>query len=102
VGDPTLHRFFVLHFALPFVMVALVIGHIVLLHSYGSSNPLGVNRDVGRVPFHPYFTVKDLVGVGVAFGALAVLVLVLPHLTTEPDNFIEANPLVTPTHIKPE
>ena len=72
------------------------------LHQTGSSNPLGVRRDSGRVPFHPYYVVKDLVGVMVMILRLGIVVLLSPDLFLEPENYIPANPLVTPTHIKPE
>ena len=72
------------------------------LHQTGSNNPLGLNRDIGRVPFHPYYTVKDLVGIVITMVLLGLIVLLYPDIFVEPENFIPANPLVTPNHIKPE
>jgi len=72
------------------------------LHQTGSNNPLGVNCDRTRVPFHPYYRVKDLVGFFVFFLFAGLIVLLIPDLFVEPENFIPANPLVTPNHIQPE
>jgi ubiquinol-cytochrome c reductase cytochrome b subunit len=102
VRDATLHRFFVFHFLLPFILVVLSGVHLIFLHLTGSTNPLGVNGDMGRVPFHPYFRIKDLFGVSLAVMGLGLVVYVYPDLFVEPENFIPANPLVTPNHIKPE
>lgn len=102
VNDATLHRFFVFHFALPFILVVLVMVHLVLLHRTGSRNPLGVRRDAVRVAFHPYYVWKDLVGVGVVLGGMLYISLLRPDLFLEPENYIPANALVTPAHIKPE
>lgn len=102
VNDATLHRFYRLHYLLPFVLIALTGTHLLFLHAGGSRNPLGLDRGVGRVPFHPYYTWKDLVGV---WGALVVIfgvALLVPDLFLEPENYVPANPLVTPAHIKPE
>ena len=87
---------------MPFVLVALVGVHLIFLHTTGSSNPLGVRRDRMRVPFHPYYVWKDLVGVVVVMGLMLVVRLLLPDLFLEPENYIPANPLRTPAHIKPE
>lgn len=102
MNDATLHRFFVLHFLLPFVLIVLVVCHLVFLHRTGSGNPLGLNSDRARVPFHPYYVWKDLVGVCIALGFMAVVRLLAPDLFLEPENYTPANPLVTPAHIKPE
>lgn len=102
MGTPTLQRFFVLHFMLPFLIVGGVMAHLVALHRRGSRNPLGIDRDVAAVPFHPYYTSKDFVGyVGVLL-ALRFVVFFWPDMFAEPENFTKANPLVTPAHIKPE
>lgn len=101
VGGATLNRFFVIHFLVPLVMVPLVIGHMLLLHDTGSSNPLGRRRG-SNVPFHPYMTSMDLlnfVGWVTVFGGVVFL---FPHLLGCPDNFEKANPLKTPIHIQPE
>lgn len=102
VNDATLHRFYVFHFLLPFVLAVLGVCHLVFLHRTGSRNPLGVRRDSAKVPFHPYYVWKDFVGFMVVFGLMSVVTLLTPDLFLEPENYIPANPLVTPAHIKPE
>jgi len=104
VDNPTLNRFFALHYLFPFLIVGVVILHLVALHQHGSNNPLGIERKAPRdsIPFHPYYTVKDLFGLGI-FGTLwAYFVFFNPDFFGEPDNYIPANPLVTPPHIVPE
>ena len=98
----TLTRFFAFHFVVPFVVVALVFIHLLFLHQSGSNNPLGLSLRVDKVPFHPYFTYKDLAGFSSAFLFFGVLVLLFPWALGDPENFIPANPLVTPVHIQPE
>uniref|UniRef100_A0A2P2ICJ6 Cytochrome b n=1 Tax=Hirondellea gigas TaxID=1518452 RepID=A0A2P2ICJ6_9CRUS len=95
-------RFFTLHFLLPFMVAAATIIHILFLHQTGSNNPLGVPSQVDKIPFHPYFSFKDIVGFLVMISALVILTLLDPYLLGDPDNFIPANPLVTPAHIQPE
>lgn len=102
VDNATLNRFFTFHFLLPFVLSAVVIIHLLFLHQRGSNNPLGTKSEVDKIPFHPYFTVKDLTGFLVLLIALILLTLLNPNLLGDPDNFIPANPLVTPAHIQPE
>ena len=104
VDNPTLNRFFSLHYLLPFVIVGLVIVHIWALHVHGSNNPIGIETksDQDTIGFHPYYTVKDLFGLGVFFIFFAFFVFYAPNFFGEPDNYIEANPLVTPPHIVPE
>nr|YP_009192179.1 cytochrome b [Owenia fusiformis]ALO81691.1 cytochrome b [Owenia fusiformis] len=102
VGNATLNRFFVLHFLLPFLLVALVILHLLFLHQTGSNNPLGLNSDVDKIPFHPYYVVKDVFGMVMFFFVLFMFVLFTPDLLMDPENFIPANPLSTPPHIQPE
>nr|QAA11064.1 cytochrome b [Stenopus scutellatus] len=102
VGNATLTRFFTFHFLLPFVIAALTLIHILFLHQTGSNNPLGVSSQVDKIPFHPYFTYKDVVGFVVMIMGLTLLTLWNPYLLGDPDNFIPANPLVTPAHIQPE
>ena len=102
VDNATLTRFFALHFLLPFILAGISILHLLFLHETGSNNPLGVNRDAQKVPFHRYYTFKDLVGFVVFMGVLLFLVLFYPQLLGDPENFIPANPLVTPVHIQPE
>ena len=102
VDNATLTRFFTFHFLFPFAVAAASIVHILFLHQTGSNNPLGISRQVDKVPFHPYFSFKDIVGFLVITAALVVLTLLNPYLLGDPDNFIPANPLVTPAHIQPE
>lgn len=102
VDNATLNRFFALHFLLPFVVAALSALHIIFLHLTGSNNPLGINRDGDKVPFHTYYTTKDITGILVLLITLTFITLFAPNFFTDPDNYIPANPLVTPIHIKPE
>nr|YP_009355428.1 cytochrome b [Acanthocepola krusensternii]BAX03668.1 cytochrome b [Acanthocepola krusensternii]BBU26033.1 cytochrome b [Acanthocepola krusensternii] len=102
VDNATLSRFFTFHFLLPFVIVGVTLVHLLFLHETGSNNPLGLNSNADKVPFHPYFTYKDLLGFVIFLSLLAALALFSPNLLGDPDNFTPANPLVTPPHIKPE
>jgi ubiquinol-cytochrome c reductase cytochrome b/c1 subunit len=104
VGDPTLHRFFSLHYLLPFVIVAVVFLHVVALHITGSNNPLGIDvkSPQDTLPFHPYYTIKDSVGLCVFFLVYALIVFFAPNFFGNPDNYIPANPLQTPSEIVPE
>ncbi|TKW61910.1 MAG: cytochrome b [Blastochloris viridis] len=104
VGDPTLNRFFVLHFVLPFVIVAIVILHIWALHEHKSNNPVGINlsKKSDFIPFHPYYTIKDIFGLGVYLIPFTFMVFYAPEYLGHTDNNIPANPLVTPAHIVPE
>lgn len=102
VDNATLTRFFALHFLIPFVIAAIVLIHLLFLHQTGSNNPLGLNKNTDKIPFHPYFTVKDVVGFAITIILLTVLTLKEPYILRDPDNFIPANPLVTPVHIQPE
>nr|YP_010757246.1 cytochrome b [Ergasilus tumidus]WEU66998.1 cytochrome b [Ergasilus tumidus] len=102
VNNATLTRFFSLHFLMPFVVAALSGVHLLYLHTTGSSNPLGVNSNFDKIPFHPYFTVKDLMAYFVVISGFFIIVFQHPWLLGDPENFIPANPLVTPLHIQPE
>jgi len=102
VGNPTLNRFFSLHYLLPFILAALVIMHLIALHQHGSNNPLGITSNVDRIRFHPYYSFKDLVGLFVFFLLFAYFVFFNPNFFGESDNYIPANPLVTPISIVPE
>lgn len=102
VGNPTLTRFFAFHFLFPFIVAALAIVHLLFLHQTGSNNPLGISSNFDKSPFQPYFTWKDIAGVIVLLGVLGVLVLQAPWMLGDPENFIPANPIVTPVHIQPE
>nr|YP_010610451.1 cytochrome b [Enteromius thysi]WAO28718.1 cytochrome b [Enteromius thysi] len=102
VDNATLTRFFAFHFLLPFIVAAMTILHLLFLHETGSNNPIGLNSDADKVPFHPYFTYKDLLGFMIMILTLLLLALFSPNLLGDPENFTPANPLVTPPHIKPE
>nr|YP_009349998.1 cytochrome b [Hexacentrus unicolor]AQM40172.1 cytochrome b [Hexacentrus unicolor] len=102
VDNATLTRFFTFHFVLPFIVSAMVLIHLLFLHQTGSNNPLGLNSDMDKIPFHPYFTFKDVFGFLIMIASLSWLTLMDPYLLGDPDNFTPANPLVTPVHIQPE
>lgn len=102
VSNATLNRFFSLHYLFPFVLALLVIIHIVLLHENGSNSPIGINSNSDKVPFHSYFSYKDAYGFVLLFILLSVLVFYAPNVLGDPENYIKANPLVTPIHIMPE
>ncbi|MCE3231959.1 MAG: cytochrome b [Rickettsiaceae bacterium] len=104
VDNPTLNRFFSLHYLLPFVILGLVVLHVVALHTTGSNNPTGVEvkSDKDTIPFHPYYTVKDFFGFGVFFIVYAYFIFFYPNYLGHPDNYIPADPMVTPAHIVPE
>nr|BAM21095.1 cytochrome b [Lepus timidus] len=102
VDKATLTRFFAFHFILPFIIAALVMIHLLFLHETGSNNPSGIPSDSDKIPFHPYYTIKDLLGFLVLILLLMLLVLFSPDLLGDPDNYTPANPLNTPPHIKPE
>jgi ubiquinol-cytochrome c reductase cytochrome b subunit len=103
VGNPTLNRFFVLHYLLPFLIIAVVMLHLVSLHRFGSSNPTGIEiPKKDKIPFHPYYTFKDLYGLSIYLMVYAFFIFFAPNFFGEPDNYIPANPLVTPPHIVPE
>lgn len=102
IDNATLIRFYSFHFFLPFIITALVIIHLLFLHQTGSNNPLGLNSNIDKIPFHPFFSFKDIVGFIVLLFLLVILTLTNPYILRDPDNFIPANPLVTPIHIQPE
>ena len=102
VDNATLTRFFTFHFLFPFIVAAAVMVHLLFLHQTGSNNPLGLPNNIDKIPFHHYFTLKDVFGILVIIAALLLLTLLDPYLLGDPDNFIPANPLVTPAHIQPE
>nr|AFX67403.1 cytochrome b [Melanotaenia affinis] len=102
VDNATLTRFLAFHFLLPFVIVAMTMVHLIFLHETGSNNPTGLNSDADKISFHPYFSYKDLLGFTILLLGLTSLALFMPNLLGDPDNFIPANPLMTPPHIKPE
>nr|YP_009512541.1 cytochrome b [Parum colligata]AXJ93095.1 cytochrome b [Parum colligata] len=102
VDNATLTRFYTFHFLLPFIILMLTMIHLLFLHQTGSNNPLGMNSNLDKIPFHPFFTFKDLIGFIIMIFILTMLTLINPYLLGDPDNFIPANPLVTPIHIQPE
>jgi len=102
VDNATLNRFFAFHFVLPFATIAVTVLHIIFLHQTGSNNPIGINCDSDRIPFHSYYSIKDFLGYVIAIFALLLIVIFTPNLFTDPENFLLVNPLVTPVHIKPE
>jgi quinol-cytochrome oxidoreductase complex cytochrome b subunit len=104
VDNPTLNRFFALHFLMPFVLVGVVMMHLMALHQHGSNNPTGIDvkGPQDQIPFHPYYTSKDFFGFGVFFLVFAAFVFFAPNYLGHPDNYIPADPLVTPKHIVPE
>nr|YP_010443021.1 cytochrome b [Caenopedina pulchella]UTD49271.1 cytochrome b [Caenopedina pulchella] len=102
VDNATLTRFFAFHFLFPFIIAALSLVHLLFLHNNGASNPTGLNSNYDKSPFHTYYTTKDTVGFIALFTTLFSLALLFPGALTDPENFIPANPLVTPPHIQPE
>jgi len=102
VDNATLNRFYSLHYLMPFVITGLVIVHLSLLHAHGSNNPLGINKNVDTVPFYPYFYVKDLFAFLILIVFFAFFIFYYPNALGHSDNYIPANPLVTPAHIVPE
>lgn len=102
VDNATLTRFFTFHFIIPFIVAALTIIHLLFLHQTGSNNPLGINRNIDKINFHPYLSIKDIIGFIFLIILLVILSLWNPYLLGDPDNFIPANPIVTPPHIQPE
>nr|YP_010564251.1 cytochrome b [Latoia hilarata]UYX62235.1 cytochrome b [Latoia hilarata] len=102
VDNATLTRFYTFHFLLPFILAMMSMIHLLFLHQTGSNNPLGINSNLDKIPFHPYFSFKDLIGFIIMLFLLIMLTLTNPYLLGDPDNFIPANPLVTPIHIQPE
>uniref|UniRef100_UPI0030E5DCAC cytochrome b n=1 Tax=Bisbalus citus TaxID=3127178 RepID=UPI0030E5DCAC len=102
VDKATLTRFFAFHFILPFIIAALAMVHLLFLHETGSNNPTGIPSDADKISFHPYYTIKDILGILLLILFLMLLVLFAPDLLGDPDNYTPANPLNTPPHIKPE
>nr|ADB82671.1 cytochrome b [Uta stansburiana] len=102
VDNATLTRFFTFHFLLPFIIIGISMIHLLFLHETGSNNPTGLASNTDKIPFHPYFSYKDLLGALLLILLLLLLALFSPNLLGDPENFSPANPLVTPPHIKPE
>nr|UEV86559.1 cytochrome b [Leucoma chrysoscela] len=102
VDNATLTRFYTFHFLLPFIVMMMTMIHLLYLHQTGSNNPLGLNSNYDKIPFHPFFSFKDIMGAIILLFMLIILSLYNPYLLGDPDNFTPANPLVTPIHIQPE
>nr|YP_001648681.1 cytochrome b [Plakinastrella cf. onkodes DVL-2011]ABW83961.1 apocytochrome b [Plakinastrella cf. onkodes DVL-2011] len=102
VSNATLNRFFSLHYLLPFLLAALALIHLILLHTEGSHNPIGIRSDISKIPFHSYYSFKDFYGAMILILVVSFLVFLAPNLFGDPENYIEANPLVSPVHIRPE
>jgi ubiquinol-cytochrome c reductase cytochrome b subunit len=104
VGNPTLNRFFSLHYLLPFIIIAVIGLHLIALHQHGSNNPLGIDHrgPQDTIPFHPYYTVKDMFGLCVFLLFFSIFIFYIPNMLSSADNYIPANPMVTPNHIVPE
>nr|YP_010947330.1 cytochrome b [Mustilizans capella]WGO62345.1 cytochrome b [Mustilizans capella] len=102
VDNATLNRFYTFHFLFPFILTMMTMIHLLFLHQTGSNNPLGLNSNLDKIPFHPFFTFKDLIGFIIMSSMLIMLTLTNPYLLGDPDNFTPANPLITPVHIQPE
>lgn len=102
VSNATLNRFFSLHYLFPFLLAGLILIHIVLLHTYESNSPLGLNPNSDKVPFHVYYTTKDIYGFFLLIILISILIFYTPNLLGDVENYIKANPLVTPVHIMPE
>nr|YP_010287596.1 cytochrome b [Syllepte taiwanalis]UKT61927.1 cytochrome b [Syllepte taiwanalis]WEV93869.1 cytochrome b [Syllepte taiwanalis] len=102
IDNATLTRFYTFHFILPFIIMMMTMIHLLFLHQTGSNNPLGINSNLDKIPFHPFFIYKDMIGFIMIIFLLVMLTLTNPYLLGDPDNFTPANPLVTPIHIQPE
>lgn len=102
VDNATLNRFYSLHYLMPFIIAGLTIVHLSLLHTVGSNNPLGINTNLDSIPFYPYFYVKDLFAFFILLSIFSFFVFFYPNILGHADNYIPANPLVTPPHIVPE
>nr|AFU50145.1 cytochrome b [Arescus labiatus] len=102
IDKATLSRFFSFHFILPFIVTAMIMIHLFFLHETGSNNPLGTNSNIDKIPLNPVFLIKDFLGMILSMFILMTLTLYNPYLLSDPDNFMPANPLVTPLHIQPE
>nr|YP_010250554.1 cytochrome b [Cerceris quinquefasciata]QTV22622.1 cytochrome b [Cerceris quinquefasciata] len=102
INNATLNRFFSLHFILPFIILMLVVLHLMFLHETGSNNPLGLSSNLMKIIFNPYYIIKDSLGFILILFIFSIMILQYPYLLSDPDNFIKANPMITPIHIQPE
>nr|AML26244.1 cytochrome b [Scydmaeninae sp. BMNH 1274313] len=102
VDNATLSRFFSLHFIMPFIILACMMIHLLFLHKTGSSNPLGLNSNLDKIPFYPFYLWKDILGMIIMTFMVSFISLKFPYMFSDPDNFIPANSMITPIHIQPE
>lgn len=102
VDNATLNRFFSLHYLMPFIIIALSILHLAILHQEGSGNPLGINTKIDKINMFPYFIIKDFLGLLIGLLIFSIFLYFYPNILGHSDNYIEANPMVTPAHIVPE
>nr|YP_009827238.1 cytochrome b [Trichopria drosophilae]QIV21178.1 cytochrome b [Trichopria drosophilae] len=102
INNPTLNRFYSLHFMLPFIILFLIIFHLMFLHETGSNNPMGLNSNYWKIKFHLYFTIKDLLIYMIMIMMFILICLINPYMLNDPENFIMANSMITPIHIQPE
>nr|AKM70234.1 cytochrome b [Anoecia fulviabdominalis] len=102
INNATLTRFFSIHFILPFIIILFTIIHLISLHNTGSNNPLGINSNFDKINFSPYFIIKDLIGLIMFMWMFIILTLIFPFLLNDHNNFVTANPMITPNHIQPE
>nr|APP87494.1 cytochrome b [Periphyllus acerihabitans] len=102
INNATLTRFFSIHFILPFIIILFTMIHLFFLHFTGSNNPLGINSNFDKIMFSPYFIIKDLIGLIMFMWMFFILTLIFPYLLNDHNNFIMANPMITPNHIQPE
>nr|YP_009944704.1 cytochrome b [Encyrtus sasakii]QGA47463.1 cytochrome b [Encyrtus sasakii] len=102
INNATLNRFYSLHFIMPFVVLFMVIMHLYFLHETGSSNPLGLNSNLFKIPFNPYYSIKDILGFFAVLLMFISICMLSPYYLSDPENYNKANPLITPIHIQPE
>nr|YP_009733519.1 cytochrome b [Krisna concava]QHV34357.1 cytochrome b [Krisna concava] len=102
IDNATINRFYSLHFIMPFIIAFMTILHLMFLHSTGSNNPIGINSNIDKIPFHPYFSIKDIMGMMMMMTAFLILNFSEPYFLSDPDNFTPANSMITPIHIQPE
>nr|YP_010726202.1 cytochrome b [Neodiprion huizeensis]WDY84638.1 cytochrome b [Neodiprion huizeensis] len=102
INNATLTRFFTIHFIMPFIILMMVLIHLMFIHQTGSNNPMGMNSDIDKIPFQPYFMLKDIIGFIILLSILLYIIMIKPNYLGDPDNFTPANPMSTPPHIKPE
>nr|YP_010719169.1 cytochrome b [Sirex nitobei]WDR47219.1 cytochrome b [Sirex nitobei] len=102
INNATLNRFFSMHFIIPLIISLFIMIHLMTLHNTGSNNPLGMNSNFWKIPFHPYFSLKDTLGFTIILSIFFLFILMFPYNLSDPENFIPANPMTTPIHIQPE